>query len=90
MNRHSAYYKVNLTREKQLFTLSLKDASLALADTLVELGKAFERPTVINSAHSSDEETVSASLIDVEHASFFRAVPCPRKITCKTAGQYRT
>ncbi len=71
MNRHSAYYKVNLTREKQLFTLSLKDASLALADTLVELGKAFERPTVINSAHSSDEETVSASLIDVEHASFF-------------------
>ena len=35
MNRHSAYYKVNLTREKQLFTLSLKDAWLALADVAV-------------------------------------------------------
>lgn len=71
MNRHSAYYKIDLSREKQLFTLSLKDASLALADTLTELGKAFERPTVINSAHSSNTEIVSASFLDAEQASYF-------------------
>ncbi len=71
MNRHSAYYKIDLSREKQLFTLSLKDASLALADTLTELGKAFEHPTIINSAHSSDPEIVSAAFLDGEHTSYF-------------------
>ncbi|MDE6874283.1 MAG: hypothetical protein K2P87_07470 [Lachnospiraceae bacterium] len=70
MNRHSAYYKLDLSSEKQLFTLALKDSSLALADTLKELGHAFERPSVINSAHSSDPESISASLVDAEHTSF--------------------
>ncbi len=70
MNRHTAYYKLDLSREKQLFTLALKNSSLALADTLKDLGQAFQRPSVINSAHSSDPESVSASLVDVEHTSF--------------------
>ncbi len=74
MNRHSAYYKLNLSGEKQLFTLALKDASLALADTLTELGQAFQRPSVINSAHSSDPESVSASLTDAENTHFSNPV----------------
>lgn len=74
MTRHSAYYKLDLSKEKQLFTLALKDSSLALADTLKDLGQAFQRPSVINSAHSSDPESVSASIVDVEHTSFLEPV----------------
>lgn len=70
MNRHSAYYKLDLSRDKQFFTLSLKDASLALADTLKDLSSAFQKPTVVNAAHSSDPESISAALIKGEDASF--------------------
>lgn len=70
MNRHSAYYKLDLSSDKQFFTLSLKDASLALADTLKDLSAAFQKPSVVNAAHSSDPESVSAKLIRGEEASF--------------------
>lgn len=70
MNRHSPYYKLDISREKQFFTLSLKDASLALADTLKDLSSAFEKPTVVNAARSSDAESVAASLVKGEGSAF--------------------
>lgn len=70
MNRHSAFYKLDISDDKQLFTLSLKDAALALSSTLKELSNTFQKPAVIRGAQSSDPEAVSVSLAAQENGAF--------------------
>ncbi len=50
MNRHSAYYKVNLTREKQLFTVSSSEEWAELIT--VGRSKAFPSSTRVSASAS--------------------------------------
>lgn len=73
MNRNAAYYKLDVSDDKQLFTLSVKDAALALSSTLKELSETFQKPAVTCGVHSSNPDIASASLTDQKNEHFSKS-----------------
>lgn len=70
LNRHSAYYKLDLSKDKQFFSLTLKDAALTLSDKLKELSGVLLKPAVTSGVQSSDPSGVSAKLLFPEQNTF--------------------
>lgn len=71
MNRHSAYFKLDLSSDKQLFTLSLKDSALSLTESLKSISESLKQPTVTKGVLSTDPQSVGVSLLDQEGAPAF-------------------
>lgn len=63
MNRNTAYYKLDLSDDKQFFSLSLKDSALTLSDKLKGLSTLFDEPGTMTDIKSSDEASVSVRLL---------------------------
>lgn len=74
MNRHSAWYKLDLSKEKRFYSLTLKDSALTLSERLTALSDVFQKPSAVQSVRSSDSASVTASLLDRSANSFAEPV----------------
>ena len=70
MSRRTAYYKLDLSKEKQFFSLSLKDSALTMSETLNGLSDVFQKPAEIKRVCSSNPKAVAATLLGKGGTSF--------------------